>query len=198
MKIYTKIRWVASILLVFFIVLMTNLIDRDNFDRLSQSVTTMYEEKIVGSDILFEMSTIIREQQIAVLTGDTTLLESKHKQHDQELNLLIERYKQTKLTKNEKYLFNDLQEDLQSLNFLKSSSDALPKQELLEEIDRINQCLFSLSKIQVEEGKRQFAESKSVKDTIDFYTQTEIIFLIVMAVLIQIVILYRPKSERGE
>lgn len=68
MTIFTKIKWVASVLLVFFIVLITNIIDRENFNRLSYSVTTMYEDRIVASDLIFEMSRIIHDKELAIVS----------------------------------------------------------------------------------------------------------------------------------
>jgi hypothetical protein len=42
MKVYNKMKWALGILLVFIIVLITNLIDRDNFNRIRYSIVTIY------------------------------------------------------------------------------------------------------------------------------------------------------------
>jgi len=194
MKIFAKIRWVASILLVFFIVLITNLIDRDNFNRLSDSVTTMYEDRIVASDLLFEMSRIIKEKQIAVLTSDTIFFDSENDKYNREIDQLVDNYRLTKLTGKEELAFNQLQEELKSLKQKEKSSNNLSKGDVLKSIEKIDQHLYELSKIQLEEGKQQVFISNSAKDTINLYTQGEIIFLILMAVLIQVIILYKPKE----
>jgi hypothetical protein len=197
MKIFTKIRWVASILLVFFIVLITNLIDRDNFNRLSHSVTTMYEDRIVASDLLFEMSMIIKEKHIAILTSDTISLENQNDKYNKELNQLVDKYRLTKLTEKEKFAFNQLQEELKSLKLKERSSANVSNGEILKSIDKIDQHLHELSKIQLQEGRRQVFISERAKDTINLFTQGEIFFLIVMAVLIQVIILYKPKEEKN-
>ncbi len=194
MKVFAKIRWIASILLVFFIVLVTNLIDRDNFNRLSYSVTTMYEDRIVASDLLFEMLRIIHEKQLALLTSDTTLFEKQNHQFNQELNQLVERYKLTKLTEKEKITFDQLQNELESLKKLEGSFTDASKGKILTSIDQIDQYLHNLSKIQLQEGKRQVFVSQKAKDSINLFTQVEIISLILMAILVQIIILYKPKE----
>jgi hypothetical protein len=193
MKIFAKIRWVASILLVFFIVLITNLIDRENFNRLSYSVKTMYEDRIVASHLLFEMSSIIQEKQIAVLTLDTPFLENKNNKHNQALNQLIDKYRLTKLTEKEEFVFNQLQEELKSLKQKERPTTDRTDAEVLKSFEKINKNLHELSKIQVDEGRRQVFISDKAKDMINLFTQVEIIFLVIMALLIQIIILYKPK-----
>ncbi|RDI58269.1 MCP four helix bundle domain-containing protein [Flavobacterium glaciei] len=195
MKIFAKIRWVASILLVFFIVLITNLIDRENFNRLSYSVTTMYEDRIVASDLLFEISRIIQEKQIAVLTLDTLFLENKNNKHNQVLNQLIEKYSLTKFTEKEKFVFNQLQEELNSLKQKERPNTDITDAAVINSFEKINKNLHELSKIQLDEGRRQVFISNKAKDTINFFTQVEIIFLVIMAILLQIIILYKPKEE---
>ncbi len=194
MKFYAKIRWVASILLVFFIVLITNLIDRANFNRLSYSVTTMYEDRIVASDILFELSGIIKEKHIAVLTSNAGFFNSENDKYNKKVDQLIDRYRITKLTEEEMVVFNQLQQELISLKKKEKASKALPDNDIIKSIESVDQYLYKLSKIQLQEAKQQVFISNRVKETINLYTQGEIIFLIVMAVLVQIIILYKPKD----
>lgn len=193
MKIFAKIRWIASILLIFFVVLITNIIDRNNFNRLSYSVTTMYEDRIVASDLVFEISRIIKEKQITVLASDSIFPKNQNDNLNKELNQLLDKYRLTKLTEKENLVLNQLDEELNALKqkekqFLNASNG-----EVLERIEKIDQYLYELSKIQLEEGRRQVFISDKAIDNINLFTQVEIIFLIVMAVLIQIIILYKPK-----
>jgi len=192
MKFLAKIKWIASILLVFFIVLVTNIIDRDNFNKLSYSVKTMYEDRIVAGDLLFEISRVIQDKKIAILSSENQVPESERERQNKALEELIKKYSQTKLTEKEQFIFNQLQDELKSLK--QKERNALDKSnpEALENIEKIDQNLYDLSKIQLEEGKRQVSISDQTKDTINLFTQAEIIFLILMAVLIQIIILYKP------
>jgi len=194
MKIFTKIRWVASILLVFFIVLMTNIIDRDNFNRLSYSVTTMYEDRIVASDLLFDISRIIKEKQIATLTSDNNFFQNQNDKLNQEIDQLVANYELTKLTEKEKLTLNQLQAELKVLKQKEKSPGNLSNVEVLKSIKKIDEHLYKLSKIQLQEGKQQLYISNRAKDTIRLYTQVEIILLILMAVLVQIIILYKQKE----
>ncbi len=193
MTIFTKIKWIASVLLVFFIVLITNIIDRDNFNRLSYSVTTIYEDRIVASDLIFEMSRIIQDKELALALNDSDYLGHSAASY-RELDHLTERYNQTKFTERERFVFSKLQEELNTLKNKELNQTNLPIQELRSSIDKIDQHLYDLSKIQLQEGKRQMFISDKAKNAINLFTQAEIIFLIVIAVLVQIIILYKPKD----
>ncbi|QNR25163.1 MCP four helix bundle domain-containing protein [Croceimicrobium hydrocarbonivorans] len=196
MKILTKIRWIASILLVFIVVLLTNLIDRENFNRLSYSVTTMYEDRIVASDVLFELSRIIQEKEIAIYTSDSLYpMEHKAKLDDQ-IDVLLDKYRQTKLTPKENFIFQQVEEELKTLQKLESKASKSTKEKTLKSIETVDHHLVELSKIQLQEGKRQVFASEKVKNSINLFTQGEIIFLVLMAILVQVIILYKPSRAK--
>lgn len=196
MTIIKKIQWVLGILLVFFLVFATNLLDRDNFRRITDSVTTIYEDRLVAKDLVFELSLLIREKEIACISGDIQFFVQKNADVNQEIESLVARYLETKLTDTEARTFEDLQTNLEILeekeNALSSGqSDNLGS--LKEEINKVNKNLYDLSKIQLIEGRRQVSISKRAMATVELFTQLEIYFLIILAVLIQIIVIYKPK-----
>lgn len=193
MKFFAKLKWIASILLVFFIVLITNIIDRENFNRLSYSVTTMYEDRIVACDLIFEMSSIMQKKQVAALTSDTVFFTKRNEPLNQELQHKVDSYSRTRLTEEEKEVFTQLKSELIKLKESESRALAVSSNEMLSRIQNVDMLLNDLSKIQIQEGKRQVSISNRAKDAINLFTQGEIIFLIIMAVLVQIIILYKPK-----
>ena len=194
MKFFVKIRWAASILLVFFIVLVTNVIDRKNFEKFNYSVNSLYEDRLVAHDLLFDISRILQEKQLSVVVSDSSVVESLNRKYNTELNCLMGRFGHTKLNKKEQYAFDQLQDDLKRLRQTEQSGSAMSTAEVMQVLEQMDQHLCDLSKIQLEEAKRQVFISNKAKETINLFTQWEIIFLIVMAVLIQIIILYKPKE----
>lgn len=198
MTVLSKIRWVASILLVFSIVLITNIIDRNNFRKLSDVVTTIYEDRIVAGDLIFEMSRIVQAKQIAVVTGDTAFFQNKNDALNREIDVLTERYEQTKLTKKEQFVFDQLLDELKKLRQQEQEYTAVPNADLRNSLDNVNAHLYDLAKIQLQEGRRQVFIGDQAKNTLDLFARGEIIFLIVMAILVQIIILYKPKESIGD
>lgn len=198
MKIFAKIRWVVSILLVFFIVLITNLIDKENFDRLSYSVTTMYEDKITAKDLILDMTRIIHKKEIALVSSDSESLEKDYEISNRKIENLLLKYQDTKLTEREEFLFEELKKDFEIIRNIEKNYVPDNKVKMHDAIDRIKEDLIELSEIQIKESKRQLFISKKAMDTIKLFTQGEIIFLIIMAILVQIIILYKPKKIAEE
>ena len=199
MTIFSKIKWVVSILLVFFVVLVTNLIDRGNFNRLRNSVTAIYEDRIVAFDVLFELSVLIQKKETAVMSSDPLYFQKENGKANHDIDSLTEKYENTRLTKNERELYSNLKEELSKLKGLEkdylSSYSKKSKSSMLKSVDRIDQYLHDLSKVQLKEGRRQMFISNDAMDTINLFTRWEIVFLIVMAILVQIIILYKPKES---
>ncbi|GAA5025313.1 hypothetical protein GCM10011506_09800 [Marivirga lumbricoides] len=201
MSIYSKIRWVASILLVFFIVLITNLVDKDNFNKLRYSVTTIYEDRVVASDLLFELQILIQEKEVALAISDSSFFEGSNKKVNDDIQALIESYEQTKLTREEQEILKEMKEEIDHLLVLEEkhiNSNYSNRIALFKSIDEIAHNLYDLSKVQLKEGRRQMFISNKAMSTIDLFTQIEIIVMIVMAILIQIIIFYNPKQKKRE
>jgi hypothetical protein len=55
----------------FFLVLATNLVDRSNFNRIKNSVISIYEDRLVAKGIIFDMNALVNQKQVALLKGDT-------------------------------------------------------------------------------------------------------------------------------
>ncbi|MDG1728743.1 MAG: hypothetical protein P8K68_03220 [Algibacter sp.] len=71
MTFYNKIKWVLGISMIFILILSTNLIDRNSFVRMKDSVVTIYEDRIIANDLIFEMSKSVHEKEIAVALLDS-------------------------------------------------------------------------------------------------------------------------------
>ncbi|QCK16409.1 MCP four helix bundle domain-containing protein [Mangrovivirga cuniculi] len=198
MTIINKIKWVIAVLLVFLIVLMTNLVDKENFNRLKNSVTTIYEDRVVASDLIFDITLLIQEKEIALATSDTAFFKSKNRKINEDIKDFINKFEQTKLTTEEQETFNNLKTELKKLYSLEekyADSNFDNDINLFKTIDDIVHDLHDLSKIQLKEGRRQILLSKEAMKTINLFTQVEIIILIILAILIQIIILYKPKED---
>lgn len=198
MTVFNKIKWILGISLIFFLVLATNLIDKRNFNKLKNSVTTIYEDRIVASDLIFDLSMLVHEKEIALVTLDSSFLEERNNKINGEIEQLIEKYKQTKLTNEEKMVLDNLKKNLVSLEDLKaqyayskSSNNAV----LLKLIRNIDKNLYRLSKIQLEEGRREMNASNRAMSTLNLLGRLEIAFLVFIAIAIQVIILYQGKRQ---
>lgn len=191
---FTKLKWILGIVIVFVLILGTNLIDRDSFVRMRDSVVTIYEDRIIASDIIFDMSQLIHDKEIALATGNTAFYSSNNQSINDRLADLSSRYDHTTLTEDEQLVWRRVKSSINQLKerertFAESGFvDPVPVQ---GQIDKIHEHLEALAKIQVVEGERQKNLSQEVVDTVELFTHIEIYMLVFLAVLVQIIILYR-------
>lgn len=198
MAFYNKLKWILGILMIFVLIITTNLIDKDNFIRVRDSVVTIYEDRLIANDLIFEMLTSVQKKELAVYQSDSTFFKSKNPEVNDNLQSLVARYEQTKLTTEEARIFNDLKRNIQSLvvsenQFLNSGySD---NSQVTAYIDSLKNNLNDLSKIQLNEGSRQMSISKRAVESVELFTQIEIYILVFLAIVIQIIVMYKPKES---
>lgn len=196
MKLLNKIKWVLGILMIFVLIIATNLIDRNNFLRVKDSVVTIYEDRLVVNDIIFDFSRYIHEKEIALITSDSLFYANRNLEINENVQNLITRYEETKLTKEESQVFNSFKENMALLKSQEQSlGSTFDKQDSVKNsINDVKKNLADLSKIQLVEGARQMNISKKAIDTVELFTRIEIYILIFLGVLVQIIIIYNPKE----
>lgn len=198
MSFFNKLKWILGILLVFVLIVATNLIDRDNFAQVRDAIVTIYEDRLVANDLIFDMSEAIHQKHIAVIKMDTTFLRGENQGLNSTLKELIDRYETTKLTSNEQKAFDRLKADFSELQALEMSDDLATTQERLAIIEKINSLeggLEQLSKIQLDEGRRQMKIGKGAMNSVELFTQMELYLLLSLAIVIQVIILYNPSNQ---
>jgi len=198
MDFYNKLKWVLGILMVFVIIVSTNLIDRNNFIRVKDSVVTIYEDRLVATDLIFEMSEAIHTKELAIALADSIYYIKQNKEANQEVGELISRYELTRLTENESKIFKELKNNFETLKTLELTyveSSFKQKDLLNQHISELKQNLSELSKIQINEGRKQMSISKKAIDTVELFTQIEIYLLVFLAIIIQIIVMYNPKKK---
>ncbi|MFT6961540.1 MAG: hypothetical protein ACJAWV_001255 [Flammeovirgaceae bacterium] len=197
MKFFNKLKWILGVLMVFFLIAITNLIDRSNFMQIRDSVVTIYEDRLVAKDLIFDMTRLVYEKELALVSADSAIVSRDNVQIDANLNQLMTFFDKTKLTQEEEGVLNELKLDLNQLQKIESNNSVEydeKKRALDEKIQKVKNELYLLSKIQLKEGERQMAISKKAIDSIELFTHIEIYFLIFLAVIVQILVIYKPKE----
>ncbi|NJX16535.1 MCP four helix bundle domain-containing protein [Tamlana crocina] len=198
MTFYNKIKWVLGILIVFVLIVATNLIDRNNFVRVKESVETIYEDRLIAKDLIFEMSQAVQEKELALVQPDTVFFKSRNAKVNQTIQGLIGTFETTKLTKEESAVFDTLKNNFKKLKDEEAAFATIgfaDKKRVAKRVAEINGNLQSLSDIQITEGKRQMSITKRALDTVELFTQIEIYILVFLAIIIQIIVMYKPKGD---
>ena len=198
MKLLDKIKWTLGILLVFILIATTNLIDRNNFLQVKESVETIYQDRLIAKDLILDIYKAVQEKEIALITADANFFQSRNNVLNEEVKQLIESFEHTKLTENEERVFGRLRDGFDELTRKEANLVAnqfSQSEDLLQRVRKIEGDLYALSDIQISEGSRQVSITKRATDAIEFFTQLEIGMLLLLAILIQVIILYRPSKE---
>jgi len=198
MGFYNKLKWILGILMVFVLIIATNLIDKNNFVRVRDSVVTIYEDRLVANDLIFEMLKSVQEKELAVAISDSTFFDSKNSKVNHNIEALVFRFEETKLTSQEENVFTDLKQNVKLLvdaetKFL--NSNYADNSKVIKHIESLKTNLSDLSKIQLTEGNRQMSISKRALDSVELFTQIEIFILVLLAIVIQIIVMYNPKTK---
>ena len=199
MTFINKIRWILAILVVFIVILATNLIDRSNFQRVKDSSVSIYEDRLIAKGLILDLSNAIHSKEIATVLSDSLFFSNKNQSLNNNIDAYILDFENTKRTVKEDEVFNDLKNNL---TLLRESEIAfingnyLDKKILMSKILIVKGNLISLSAIQLEEGSKQMSISKKAIDAVEQFTNMEIYILIFLAVLIQIIIIYSPKKSK--
>ncbi|GAK90996.1 hypothetical protein JCM19297_2441 [Nonlabens ulvanivorans] len=194
-----KIKWSVGLFLVIALILATNFIDRNNFKRVQDSVSTIYEDRLVAKDLIYDIQLEIHEKELLIALNNTTAYLSQKNKAQNELNDSMTQFSTTKLTLEEEKVFNNLQTELAALFTLENATDFTTvnnqdNSRLQQQIDLINETLLKLSDIQIKEGNRQMHIGKKAMASMELLTQMEVWIMIVLAIIIQVIILYNPKK----
>ena len=198
MSFYNKLKWILGIAMIFILIIATNLIDRNNFIKVRNSVMTIYEDRLVVKGLIFDMANIIHEKELAIVKEDSSFYKNKVGQLNSEMDLLITKFEGTKLIKKESQLLDDLKDEHKTLVQKEKGLTHFDEKKLeviKAGIDQLQDDLKSLSNIQLKEGRKQMSISKKAVSTVELFTQIEIYFLVLLAIVIQLIVMYQPKKS---
>jgi hypothetical protein len=200
MTLFNKIKWVLGIALIFLLILTTNLIDRQNFNIVRDSIESIYADRLVAKDIIFSLSKKIGQKEVSYLRLEPAQLAAGVKTTNTQINEQLLLFANTELTPNEKSVFNRFKSSLNDLQAVEMAVDEglKTKSDLTKALTVSREYLDELSVIQMREGKRELFESQRAISSADLFTQLEIAILIVMAIAVQIIIIYTPKPQSEE
>ncbi len=199
-----KIMWITGILFIFLLVLATNLIDRDHIKGIRGSVSTMYKDRLIVKNLIYNISNLTQEKRIAFLLSDSNFYSTKNAAINDSIYTLIDKFSKTQLTSNETHYLERLYNNFKDVEILENQSlnnkDILQDKEWRNTMEtkllRLRNNLNYLSDIQINEGKRELARVNRAFNTIDLFTNIEIAFLVLIGIITLLIVLYPTKQEK--
>jgi uncharacterized membrane protein YidH (DUF202 family) len=199
----SKIKWSVGLILVILLIVATNFIDRNNFQRIQDSVYSIYEDRLIAKDFIFDIQIKIHEKEMLLAQRQDSILASKSTPSRETILDLVKGFSNTGLTREEKRVLSNLNEEVSSLftienAYHKATNKNLTSKRFKEQIKTITNTLSQLSDIQISEGKRQMQVGKKAMESIELLTQLEVWIMVFLGVVVQFIILYNPKDKMEE
>lgn len=178
-----------ALLVVFALILGTNLLDKNHFNTAQTALASIYEDRLVAQNYIFQITTIIHEKELRL--NDPSNLSRKKKDY-QKLEELIEAFSNTELTAEENRQFISLQNHLKELK--KMDRDSIVPNQKGQIFHKLKNDLNQLSETQINEGRNNTQLAQKSLNTNLLLSNLEIGFLIVIGMLLLFVIFYRGEK----
>ncbi|KAB7530117.1 hypothetical protein F8C76_00960 [Flagellimonas olearia] len=175
----------------FLLVLASNLLDRKYFSTIQETVKSIYDDRIVVQDYIYQLQDMAHEKEIAFIKGENL-------EENKDIKVLLNDFSKTKLTRDEARLLKQLDHQFSGLEPLelaistKTVSQA-EKVKALDQLDRIHKTLDGLEKIQLEQGGVLTQLSEKNLRVNKMLSNLEIAFLTIIGVSILILVFYPVK-----
>ena len=189
---FSKLKWLLGIGLVFLLILMTNLADRRSFNTVRNSLETIYDDRLVAQDLLYNLLDQLFLLELAYARPGSAEAARAAGGARQRIVTLLDTYGETRLTKSEEDMLGRLSDQIARLQSLdKAPAPDLPA--LHNQMADIRVTLAKLTDIQLAQGRAEVHTGRRAIGTADLFSRIEIIALIVIAVVFQVVVLASPR-----
>jgi len=196
MTISNRVKIGFAFAIVFLLVLATNRLDNRRFNTLENSLTSVFEDRLVAKGYIYELNNIFHDKEKRIMNGQKI---SNIEVYNDKVNGYINDYYNTRLTSEEKSNFSNFKNHYEDYRDLKreivtqegDSMSAATKAKLLDQLNRIQKDLDQLASIQIAEGKSMTQFATRTLDSSSLMSNLEIIIIIVIGIVVQFIIFYK-------
>lgn len=202
---FQKIKAIAVLAIIFLLVLATNMMDSSHFKIVKLALSTVYEDRLVAKNHLYKIAGQLQLKNNTFQTGESEEIVIVNEMTNDSIQTLVNKYAGTKLTPREAQKFESLRNELNRLNELEQqfqnemyfNKNSEVAESLKIQFTTVSAKLDALADIQLHEGRREIYRSNQAIATSDMLFRLEIGSLIVLALVILFVILYKPLDIRS-
>lgn len=194
-----RIRTGAALLVVFLLVLATNMMDSNHFRIVQSNLTTIYEDRLLAKDYLYKISRQIQVKRELIQRSDIEQWSDLNTALNDSIQTLNDRFASTQLTENEALVFESLKRNIRSLREYElklQRNDPLNTELTTSGSERYFTAVYddldALFKIQLEESDKVISNANRAIDTSNLISRIEIGVLIAIGLLIQLLVFMRP------
>lgn len=168
-QIKTKFKVCCVFIVIIVLVLLNNLRERKSINRLNNSISSIYQDRLLPATYLYGIANHLYEQR---LMGDNG--------HAEAIDSLVTVYETTYLTPDEKKQWSSFKEHLAAYRNEASAGDSAA---MMQQFHLTVSNLNALNSIQIGEGQNLQKDSKSIVSGSALSSQLEVTLLVVLGVL---------------
>ncbi|MFD0799173.1 hypothetical protein ACFQZJ_16985 [Maribacter chungangensis] len=183
--------------IAFLLVLGSNRLDKRHFSTIQNTVNSVYKDRVVVQNLIYEASTIFHKKELRYSLDKTN--PSVHGIENEQLESILAQFRKTELTSKEYNLLLELtasfEEFLSLEKDLSNTAITEPKKiAVLAAINVMEQQLHGLAKIQLEESEQLTELSNKSLDMNVLMSRLELGFMIVIGIAMMALIFYPVKK----
>ncbi|CAG5080460.1 hypothetical protein [Parvicella tangerina] len=195
-----RIKLITATLLMFTLILATNLIDQGNFQQISNSTAQIHNDRVIALEIIYNLREEIYKKEIALNSDSSNLDQSEA---NSTISNYLQLYEATYMKEEELKLFDGLKANIKQLEILESELDIQQNEEewvgsitqdVKKELSLIKSNLDQLIFTQTNESRKKVYETEYFVNISELFTNIEIIVLIVLSLII-IIAVFLPNSK---
>lgn len=182
----TRVAFLLAIVLVCLLV--NNIVGHESYDKLEQSATSIYADRLMPSTYIFGISELLFREQALVRSGMGDLASGQLQMHKDAINDLITKYELTSFTGEERKHWNIFKTNLASLHRTGSYGDAYQRH-----FEQTLRSLNALNTIQAKEGEHLNANVHTLVGRSSLRSHLETVLLIIIGGL-AVQLIYSSKN----
>jgi len=204
MTMTTRVLWAFGVICIALFVVASGRTNVHNFRDVQTSIEEIYEDRLVVKGLIFELSSMLHDKELAQVTGDTAFYANDNAAVDARITAHLERFRATKLTEAESITLDRFAShvaDLQRVEGAYPLSDdtSISPEEaevLAAHMADLKADLRDLASIQLEEGKRRLAIAERAEADMNMIAWIEAALMVFLAAQL-IALFFIPAAPRN-
>lgn len=182
------------LVIVLFLMLMSNELKRRNFLTAGQSVNSVFKDRVVAMEYTYKLDQLFHKKELDLAMAKSS---TDYEVGGNNIDLLLESFSATQYTPEESAYFISLKEDYRNFQSLENTfvtnQGSVSKEEMSILLKKIGENLDQLSAVQIAEGRELTQISDKALGMNMLILKLEVAFLIVIGLLILLIIFKREK-----
>ena len=182
------------LVIVLFLMLMSNELKRRNFLAAGQSVNSVFKDRVVAMEYTYKLDQLFHKKELDLAMANSS---TDYEVGGNDIDLLLENFLLTHYMPEESIYFNRLKDDYRKFQSLEdtfiTNQGSVSREEMSILLKKIGKNLDQLSAVLIAEGRELTQISDKALGMNMLILKLEVAFLIVIGLLILLIIFKREK-----